>query len=148
MIGLTEVGSTVTKNGRRRSGDSETHCWAWAIPPRASIAEVMTIGGIIRATVTSISISPRIATYPHPPAKRPNVPLLFSYVRPSTIPLMLYELPHHELSDAEIAAIRRDIIAGAGRSLRSIELCFTGICAEQQLLCQTLDVRWFSMCVG
>jgi hypothetical protein len=43
---------------------------------------------------------------------------------------MLFEIPHHELSDAEIAAILRDIIAGAGRFPRHIELCFTSICAE------------------
>jgi hypothetical protein len=28
---------------------------------------------------------------------------------------MPFEIPHHELSDAEIAAVFRDIIAGAGR---------------------------------
>ena len=43
---------------------------------------------------------------------------------------MLFEIPHHELSDAEIAAVFRDIIAGAGRFPRHIELCFAAICAE------------------
>jgi hypothetical protein len=28
------------------------------------------------------------------------------------MPLMLFEIPHHELSDVEITAILRDIIAG------------------------------------
>ena len=36
--------------------------------------------------------------------------------------LMLFEIPHHELSDAEIAAVFRDIIAGAGRYPRHVEL--------------------------
>jgi hypothetical protein len=44
--------------------------------------------------------------------------------------VMLFEIPHHELSDAEIAAILRDIIAGAGRFPRTIELCFASISAE------------------
>jgi hypothetical protein len=46
------------------------------------------------------------------------------------MPLMLFEIPHHELSDAEIAAALRDTIAGAGRFPRNIELCFANICAE------------------
>jgi hypothetical protein len=43
---------------------------------------------------------------------------------------MLFEIPHHELSDAEVAAIFRDIIAGTGRYPRHIELNFASICAE------------------
>ena len=43
---------------------------------------------------------------------------------------MLVEIPHHELSDAEIAAILRDIIAGAGRFPRNMELSFASVCAE------------------
>jgi hypothetical protein len=46
------------------------------------------------------------------------------------MPLMPLEIPHHELSDAEIAAVLRDTIAGAGRFPRHIELCFSAICAE------------------
>ena len=38
---------------------------------------------------------------------------------------MMFEIPHHELSDAEIAAVFRDIIAGAGRYPRHVELQFT-----------------------
>jgi hypothetical protein len=43
---------------------------------------------------------------------------------------MFFEIPHHELSDAEIAAVLRDTIAGAGRFPRNIELCFASVCAE------------------
>lgn len=43
---------------------------------------------------------------------------------------MLFEIPGHELSDAEVAAILRDIIAGAGRYPRHIELNFASICVE------------------
>jgi hypothetical protein len=43
---------------------------------------------------------------------------------------MLFQIPGHELSDAEVAAILRDIIAGAGRYPRHIELNFASICAE------------------
>ena len=43
---------------------------------------------------------------------------------------MSFEIPHHELSDAEIAAVLRDIIAGAGRFPRNIELCFASVCTE------------------
>jgi hypothetical protein len=44
---------------------------------------------------------------------------------------MLFEIAHRELSDAEVAAILRDIIAEAGRFPGNIELlCFASICAE------------------
>ena len=43
---------------------------------------------------------------------------------------MLFQIPGHELSDAEVAAILRDIIAGAGRYPRHIELNFASIPAE------------------
>ena len=43
---------------------------------------------------------------------------------------MLFEIPGHELSDAEIAAILRDTIAGAGRYPRSTELLFATVCAK------------------
>jgi hypothetical protein len=46
------------------------------------------------------------------------------------IPLMMFEIPHHELSDAEIAAVFRDIIAGAGRFPRHIELRIATISVE------------------
>jgi hypothetical protein len=56
--------------------------------------------------------------------------VLFSCAGPATMPPMLFEIPHHELTEAEIAAVLRDAIAGAGRFPRHIELCFAGICAE------------------
>jgi hypothetical protein len=56
---------------------------------------------------------------------------LFSFVRAVIIPPMSFEIPHHELSDAEIAAVLRDTIAGAGRFPRRIELHFASFCAEQ-----------------
>jgi hypothetical protein len=59
-----------------------------------------------------------------------RVPVWFSWGGPAIIPLMVFEIPHHELSDAEIAAVFRDIIAGAGRYPRHIELQFSTICAE------------------
>jgi len=43
---------------------------------------------------------------------------------------MPFEIPHDQLSDAEIAAILRDIIAGAGRFPRNIELRFASISAD------------------
>jgi hypothetical protein len=46
------------------------------------------------------------------------------------MPVMPFEIPHHELSDVEIAAILRDIIAGAGRFPWHVELCFASIAAE------------------
>lgn len=42
---------------------------------------------------------------------------------------MLFEIPGHELSDAEIAAVLRDSLAGAGRYPRHVELQFAGLCA-------------------
>jgi hypothetical protein len=59
-----------------------------------------------------------------------RVPVLFSSVYPAIVPLMVFEIPGHELSDAEIAAVLRDAIAGAGRFPRHVELCFASICAE------------------
>jgi len=58
------------------------------------------------------------------------VPVLFSPAYPTTIPSMLFEISGHDLSDAEVAAILRDIISGAGRYPRHIELNFTSLCAE------------------
>ena len=58
------------------------------------------------------------------------VPVLFSRGGPSIIPLMLFQIPHHELSDAEIASVFRDIIAGAGRYPRHVELQFATLRAE------------------
>jgi hypothetical protein len=43
---------------------------------------------------------------------------------------MLFGIPGHELSDAEIAAVLRDAIAGAGRFPRLIELGFASIAAQ------------------
>jgi hypothetical protein len=59
-----------------------------------------------------------------------NVPVLFFSTSPAIVRPMLFEIPHHELSDAEIAAVLRDLIAGAGRFPRHVELCFASICAE------------------
>ena len=50
--------------------------------------------------------------------------------RPATVHLMLFEIPHHELSDAEVAAVVRDFLAEAGRYPRHIELNFASISAE------------------
>ena len=38
---------------------------------------------------------------------------------------MMFEIPHHELSDAEIAAVLHDIIAGAARHPRHVASQFT-----------------------
>ena len=46
------------------------------------------------------------------------------------MPFIPFEIPHHGLSDAEITAILRDIIAGPERFSRNIELCFASICTE------------------
>jgi hypothetical protein len=46
---------------------------------------------------------------------------------------MLFEILGQELSDAEVAAILRDIIAGAGRYPRHIELKFANICVEHMV---------------
>jgi hypothetical protein len=63
-------------------------------------------------------------------SSRPYVPISFSPNHPATIRPMVFETPGHELSDAEVAAILRDIIAEAGRYPRPIELNFASICAE------------------
>ena len=55
---------------------------------------------------------------------------MFSYPSPTIIAPIPFEIPHRELSDAEIAAVFRDAIAGTGRFPRHIELCFASICAE------------------
>jgi len=44
-----------------------------------------------------------------------SVPVLFSILHPAIVLPMLFEISGRELSDAEIAAVFRDIIAGAGR---------------------------------
>ena len=43
---------------------------------------------------------------------------------------MLFDAPHDDLSDQEVAEILRQSIAGAGRLSRLEELHFTAICAE------------------
>ena len=43
---------------------------------------------------------------------------------------MVFYIPRHELSDAEIAAVFRDIIAEAGRYPRHVELQFTAFGAQ------------------
>ena len=68
------------------------------------------------------------------------VPVLFSCAGRATIPLMLFQIPGQELPDAEIAAILRDIIAGAGRCPRQIELNFASICADISLT----DCGWLA----
>jgi hypothetical protein len=44
--------------------------------------------------------------------------------------MLLAETPHHELSDAEIAAVLRDCIAGAVRFPRHVELRYASVCTE------------------
>jgi hypothetical protein len=43
---------------------------------------------------------------------------------------MLFDAPHEELSDEEIAAILRQSIAAAGRLSRQADLFLAGVCAE------------------
>jgi hypothetical protein len=43
---------------------------------------------------------------------------------------MPFEIPHHELSDSQIAAVPRENIVGAGRFPRHVELYFAHICAK------------------
>jgi hypothetical protein len=43
---------------------------------------------------------------------------------------MPLEIPGKQLSDAEIAAVLRDSIAGSGRYSRLIDLQFAALCAE------------------
>jgi hypothetical protein len=63
-------------------------------------------------------------------ARLSSVLVLFSSTRPATIPLMLLPIPGRELSDDKVAAMLRDIIAGAGHYPRNIQLYFASICAE------------------
>ena len=48
----------------------------------------------------------------------------------ATIRPMLFETPHDELSDEEIAAVLRQSIAAAGRLSRHADVYLAGICAE------------------
>ena len=43
---------------------------------------------------------------------------------------MLFQPPHEELSDEEIAVVLRQSIACAGRLLRYADVSLAGICAE------------------
>jgi len=43
---------------------------------------------------------------------------------------MLFDPPHHELSDAEIADILRQSIVNAGRLPRSADVFLAGVCAD------------------
>jgi hypothetical protein len=43
---------------------------------------------------------------------------------------MLFEPPHEELPDEEIAAVLRQTIAGAGRLSRHADVFLAGVCAE------------------
>ena len=43
---------------------------------------------------------------------------------------MLFDPPHEELSDEEIAAVLRLSIAAAGRLSRQADLFLAGVCAE------------------
>jgi hypothetical protein len=43
---------------------------------------------------------------------------------------MLFDAPHEELSDEEIAAVLRQSIAAVGRLSRQADLFLAGICAE------------------
>ena len=60
----------------------------------------------------------------------PRVRFLFSYRRPATMRRMLFEMPHDELTDEEIAAVLRQSIANAGRLPRHADVYLAGICAE------------------
>ena len=46
---------------------------------------------------------------------------------------MLFEPPHEELSDEEIAAVLRQSIAAAGRLSRQADLFLAGVCAEHSV---------------
>lgn len=59
-----------------------------------------------------------------------NVPILFSLIIAATVPAMLFETPHDELSDDEVAAVLRQTMASAGRLPRHADLWLAGICAE------------------
>ena len=48
----------------------------------------------------------------------------------ASIGLMLFEPPREELSDEEIAAVRRLSIAAAGRLSRQADPFLAGVCAE------------------
>ena len=48
----------------------------------------------------------------------------------ATVAPMLFEPPHEELSDEEIAAVLRESIAAAGRLSRQADLFLAGVCAE------------------
>ena len=51
---------------------------------------------------------------------------------------MLFEPPHDELSDEEIAAVFRHAVASAGRLPRSADLLLAGLCAEHLVNCLRL----------
>lgn len=72
----------------------------------------------------------RVGAADSAPGDTEFVPVLFSCARATIMDLMPFEIPHRELSDAEIAAVLRDTIAGAGRFPRHIELWFAAISAE------------------
>ena len=55
---------------------------------------------------------------------------MFSAGVATTIRPMLFETPHDELSDEEIAGILRQSIAAAGRLSRHADVYLAGICAE------------------
>jgi hypothetical protein len=48
----------------------------------------------------------------------------------TTIALMIFEPPHEELSDEEIAAVLHESIAAAGGLSRQADLLLAGVCAE------------------
>jgi hypothetical protein len=62
---------------------------------------------------------------------------------------MLFETPHDELSDEEIAAVLRQSIASGGRLPRHADVFLAGICAEHLVdgpraagLVVTRPVQW------
>ena len=60
----------------------------------------------------------------------PNVLVLSSSAIAATVPIMLFETPHAELSDEEVAAVLRQTMASAERLRRHADLWLAGICAE------------------
>ena len=59
---------------------------------------------------------------------------LFSSGAAATIRRMLFETPHDELSDEEIAAVLRQSIATGGRLSRHADVYLAGICARSTWL--------------
>jgi hypothetical protein len=59
-----------------------------------------------------------------------GVPVLFYASAGATIPPMLLQPPYEELTDEEIVAVLREVIAGAGRPPRHVDVYLAGLCAK------------------